>query len=384
MKYKNSEMKVDQLVSYLVTTKINLSPAFQRGHVWSLTLRRALMKNVLDGKPIPAVFFYKETSGAAYAYNILDGKQRLETLILFIGNQRPDLKIDNWRDYFFQESQRKNFQFKVTRDGKKRDIQSLGEDVIRELKEYVIPTIEITLDDSTTLDEIISLFVDINQKGVKVERFQIVKAMYQHGALLRKVFDLVAVKQTRGKDAYYKAKRTDFSRVLRVLQSAQIAEGDNKRVDIMWERLIELAIFTATNTHRKPTEILKEFIGGKSLTRQTLKTGDLKKLAGVFSFLRKAYKATVSKTRLATDYTHFYTLATSLIGTDLLHRFSEKSLIKKLKRFADLLDRTSRLKLTSGQQEELSKYVELSSRQTTDPSRRKDRGSIFLALIEAL
>ena len=52
------------------------------------------------GKPIPAVFLYKEASGSKYSYNILDGKQRLESLILFIASKRPDLRIPNWRKYF--------------------------------------------------------------------------------------------------------------------------------------------------------------------------------------------------------------------------------------------------------------------------------------------
>jgi len=40
MQYKNSEIKIDQLISYLNAEKINLSPAFQRGHVWKLKARR--------------------------------------------------------------------------------------------------------------------------------------------------------------------------------------------------------------------------------------------------------------------------------------------------------------------------------------------------------
>ncbi len=376
-------MKVDQLVSYLNAKKINLSPAFQRGHVWNLKLRQALVKNVLAGKPIPAVFFYKETSGASYSYNILDGKQRLETLILFIGNQRPDLKVENWRDYFFSDNHRRNFQFKVRHDSAKVDILTVDEEVAREFKEYVIPTIEITLDDSTSLDEIISLFVDINQQGVKVERFQIVKAMFQHGPLLKKVFEMVAIKQERGNDIYYKTKKTDYTKVLRELQIVQAAEEDNQRVDVMWERLIELALYSATAVHRKPTEILKEFIGGRQLIQQKLDSKHVKKLKSVFAFLRKAYALGLKQTRLAKDHTHFYTLATSLIATDLLTKFDETDLIRRLGRFADLLDSKPQSNLNKKQKKDVERYLDLSSRQTTDPSRRKDRGTYFLNLIES-
>jgi uncharacterized protein with ParB-like and HNH nuclease domain len=107
MNYRNSEMKVDQMVSYFNDAKINLSPAFQRGHVWSANTRRKLIKNIVLGRPIPAVFLYKEASGSRYSYNILDGKQRLESLILFIGSRRADFSIHGWEKYFFGSVPRK-------------------------------------------------------------------------------------------------------------------------------------------------------------------------------------------------------------------------------------------------------------------------------------
>jgi hypothetical protein len=55
---------------------------------------------------------------------------------------------------------------------------------VRNFAEYAIPTVEIQLDEGTTLDEIISLFVDINQQGVPVNRFDVVKAMYKNGNCL--------------------------------------------------------------------------------------------------------------------------------------------------------------------------------------------------------
>jgi hypothetical protein len=58
MIYRNSEMKVDQLVNYLNEEKINLSPAFQRGHVWRVGYRRKLITNIIQGMPIPAIFLY--------------------------------------------------------------------------------------------------------------------------------------------------------------------------------------------------------------------------------------------------------------------------------------------------------------------------------------
>src|SRR5207253_3076052 len=119
MIYRNSELRLDQIVTYLNDQKINLSPVFQRGHVWSLPVRQKLVKNIVLGKPIPAIFLYKEPQGSKYSYNILDGKQRLESLILFISNDRRDFGIPQWKQYFFSERQRKDSGFAVQLSGGK-------------------------------------------------------------------------------------------------------------------------------------------------------------------------------------------------------------------------------------------------------------------------
>lgn len=123
MQYRNSEMKLDQLIGYFNDNKINLIPPFQRGHVWKLTDRRKLIRNIVTGKPIPAIFLYKQESGAKYSYNILDGKQRLESLLLFIGNRRSDVKIVGVLDYFFPAKERESADFWIDLgDGKKNNL----------------------------------------------------------------------------------------------------------------------------------------------------------------------------------------------------------------------------------------------------------------------
>jgi uncharacterized protein with ParB-like and HNH nuclease domain len=119
MNYRNMDLKVDQFISYLNEDKINLIPPFQRGHVWKLETRKKLIQNIVQGRPIPAIFLYREASGSRYAYNILDGKQRLETLILFVGNRHEGLCVNNVTKYFFDRKLRKSVNFKVDLDGEK-------------------------------------------------------------------------------------------------------------------------------------------------------------------------------------------------------------------------------------------------------------------------
>ena len=102
MTYRNSEMKLDELIGYFRDGKINLIPPFQRRRVWTTKLREKLLENMVRGKPIPAIFLYKEESGSKYSYNILDGKQRLESILLFVTSTRHDVAVPSWRNYFFK------------------------------------------------------------------------------------------------------------------------------------------------------------------------------------------------------------------------------------------------------------------------------------------
>ncbi len=156
MHYTNSQMKLDQLIGYFNERKINLIPPFQRGHVWKLPIRQRLLQNMVTGRPIPAIFLYKEADGSKFTYNILDGKQRLESLLLFIGNGRSDVKVAAVRDYFFSDKERNLINFPINFEGKKQSFKEFSEATVREFREYAIPTIEIDLDDDSSLDEVIN------------------------------------------------------------------------------------------------------------------------------------------------------------------------------------------------------------------------------------
>ncbi|HEY0983599.1 HNH endonuclease family protein [Schlesneria sp.] len=62
---------------------LNLEPGFQRKSVWTITDRRKLIQSVLEGYPVPSVFLYRREENGIPVYDVIDGKQRLETIFLF-------------------------------------------------------------------------------------------------------------------------------------------------------------------------------------------------------------------------------------------------------------------------------------------------------------
>jgi hypothetical protein len=68
--------------------RLNLSPPYQRHSVWTTRERRYFLDTIFNGYPCPPVFLYKSISDAGVAtYHVVDGKQRLETVINFASNK---------------------------------------------------------------------------------------------------------------------------------------------------------------------------------------------------------------------------------------------------------------------------------------------------------
>jgi hypothetical protein len=341
---------------------------------------------VVQGRPIPAIFLYREPSGEKYAYNILDGKQRLESLILFIGNKRKALAVKNLPRFFVEKRHKDAANFKIEMDGKDCGFEDLDEGLIRDLRDYIIPTIEITLDENnpSALDEIINLFVDINSTGEPVKRFDIVKAMSKD-LLLKSVFPLVARHEERGKDILYFPRKNEFTSVLQTLQVISNLRDRNSKVDRMWEMLVELIIFLRTKVHRNPVDILKGFIrAAHGETNKQLEDSELSQLAKPFRFLRAAYIANkeLATSRLATNQIHFYTMTTALLGSNLMTSTQPEILVHKLATFGRIID--GNMSIPKGMEEIVAKYNELSTRQSTHVNRRSERQTKFVEAINTL
>jgi len=384
MNYQNKEIKIEDLVTYLNNSKINLSPVFQRGHVWTIGTRRKLIKNMLNSMPIPAIFIYKEESGATYTYNILDGKQRIESLILFIGNRRADIKIDNWTSYFFKSNECKHVNFGVKiNETDQQTFQTLQDDLVRKFREYLIPTIEITMDENTSLDEIISLFVDINQQGVKVERFHIVKALCQKDLILKQTFNLLSIKQTRKKDIYFKTIKNDITFVLKKLNQINKTKNQNTQVNKMWEKLLEICLFYLSKTHKKPSEIMKEFIANGGTNPYKLTRRQISEIKTLFKKIKRVYQLGLADTKLATDATHFYTFVTTYINRDF-SIFAPTDLCNKLNSFAHLLSNKKGVSVPRNINKFFKEYIDLSAKHTTDTSRRERREELFYQILKSI
>lgn len=79
-----SDWTVETIVNQLTRQNIELNPAFQRRDAWSLRAKGKFVESVILGLPIPQIVL-AERQGERGRYIVLDGKQRLLSLMQFTG-----------------------------------------------------------------------------------------------------------------------------------------------------------------------------------------------------------------------------------------------------------------------------------------------------------
>lgn len=112
-----TEPTINQLLLMFKSRQINLDPGFQRRSVWSPRDRTSLIQSIVAGYPIPSIVLYKRQENGRLIYDVIDGKQRLETILMFVGagrfkRDRFDVKLEfpgSERQYYDWTDIRRHF-----------------------------------------------------------------------------------------------------------------------------------------------------------------------------------------------------------------------------------------------------------------------------------
>ena len=95
---------------------LNLEPSYQRRSVWSIRERQYFLDTILRDRPSPQIFIHKVIDKRGHStYHVVDGKQRLETIIMFknneirIGRKFGNSDIDNKKFEELDVAQREQF-----------------------------------------------------------------------------------------------------------------------------------------------------------------------------------------------------------------------------------------------------------------------------------
>lgn len=102
-KYANTQLRIvrtnlDYSIDYLKSslgTSIDLEPQYQRRSRWDNKKRSLLIESLLLNIPIPPIFLFEIEYGQ---YEVVDGRQRLETLKDFLDNLFPLKNLTFWKE----------------------------------------------------------------------------------------------------------------------------------------------------------------------------------------------------------------------------------------------------------------------------------------------
>ena len=130
--------------------QLDLDPPYQRRSVWSHRDRRFFLDTILRGYPSPSIFLHKSARPETdrRVYEVVDGKQRLETILMFVSN-----KIALAKDFGDKDLDGKKW-LKLSRDQK-----SL-------LWDYVLPVEFIRLVEGTVVNQV---FDRLNRNARRLE-----------------------------------------------------------------------------------------------------------------------------------------------------------------------------------------------------------------------
>jgi hypothetical protein len=359
--FDTSEKTIQDITNLFKTTTrkkekhLNLSPGFQRESVWTKKDRQKLIDSVLRNYPIPAIFLYRRQENGEIIYDVIDGKQRLETFLMFMGLIRgnqfeakvelPNREEREWVDW--RTLQRKSKQHLI-----------MG---------YKITAIEVNGDPS----DVIELFVRINSTGKALSAAEKRHAKYYHSEFLKAAGKLAS----RFEDYFLENK---------ILTDAQLTRM--KHVELICELMISIHQGDVINKKAALDRMMddKSFSSAKAKSIQTKLTTILNRTKRMFP---KLYQ------------TRFHQLSDFYSLVVLISKFeTEKLILTDRKRnklawdllvaFSDGVDRTRLLqKNVEGIPANLEKcrdYLLTVTQSTDEISQRRRREEILRGLLESL
>jgi hypothetical protein len=300
---------IHDLVNLYNSGQLNLNPPFQRNSVWNLKDRTKLIESILRNYPLPAIFLYRREEEGEIIYDVIDGKQRLESVFMFMGvlrgnrfsvkTQLDDNPEPNDVDWRFLE--RRNRQTLVTG--------------------YKLTTIEV----DGHLSDIIDVFVRINSTGKALTSAEKHHAKYYGSPFLKTAAGIAR----RCEDYFIKTG---------VLSTGQISRM--KHVELICEIMLSIGQDDVINKKAALDKIM-----GKGLTTteiSKLKAKSIKALNRIKNMFPR-----LSETRFK-GLSDFYVLSVLISryegeGLILTDKKKNKLAWDLLKEFSDGVDR-SRLK----------------------------------------
>lgn len=357
LRYEPTTKTVQDFVNYFENGQLKLDPPFQRKSVWSVRDRAKLIDSLVNGFPVPSIYLHERTEDRRIVYDVIDGKQRLESILMFMGRLRGRGRFDApvlWPGA--EERETVNWASLSRRN--------LGQVLLR----YRIPVHVVSGD----LAEVIELFVRINSTGKALTAAERRHARYNRSSFLKAAEGIAT-------------RLEPTLRQHRVMSEGQI--GRMKHVELVCELM--LAAHRGDVQHKKAALDAVMQSSGAFTDRQLQSAKDrtraaLNRVFRLFPDLR------TTRFRQVSD---FYSLAVlierfdseGLILNDRRRNQLAASLLATFGRGVDgLKDKARRFQGASSDEDLYRRYAETVAEGTDSHPNRRAREKLLRAVLEPL
>jgi hypothetical protein len=166
--FDSYDISVRQLLQMVEEDALDIAPEYQRKFVWEPARQSEFVESVFLGIPIPSLFMATNKDSS---WEVVDGVQRLSTLIRFCGDEALRLKVLQSRDALQLENLEKLTEF----NGK--TFLDLPKSI--QLAFQTRPIRVTTLNDKSDLSVRFDLFERLNSGGVKLKPQEIRNCVYR-------------------------------------------------------------------------------------------------------------------------------------------------------------------------------------------------------------
>lgn len=169
------ELTVGNLRDRFKYKQLELNPPYQRRPVWKTKQRMLLISSIFNGIPIPAIILHKHYDKRKNKdiYDVLDGKQRIETILHFI----ELLDIKNEKEWIIRIKKNSEEYLDVSySDLKSKKFNRENNHIADKFWSYEIPVIEYEGEITDFFDNPVptmEVFVRINSTGSSLKRNEI-------------------------------------------------------------------------------------------------------------------------------------------------------------------------------------------------------------------
>lgn len=173
---KCHQMTIGALRDTYKNGQINLDPPYQRKPVWKTKQRLLLLSSLFNGIPIPALILHKQfhTETFKQTYDVLDGKQRIETILHFIELKKIRDEGRLWVEFINPHTNKRDYLYYHQLDNKK--VNKEYENILEKFWTYELPIIEYEGDLADFFGKNVAskeVFVRVNSTGSPLKKHEI-------------------------------------------------------------------------------------------------------------------------------------------------------------------------------------------------------------------